>query len=136
MSEGLNMVQLFGNLGADPELTQTTGGPLLRMRIATTFTYLDKEKNRKEKTEWHNVKVFGSRAESLAKMLTKGSRTYVSGHLETSSYEKDGEKKWRTDIIADRILFGGGPRSAEPRLPDDRPLSQRPAHVANVDLPF
>ena len=129
MSEGLNMVHLFGNLGADPELTQTSGGALLRIRLATTFTYLDKDKTRQEKTEWHTVKMFGTRAEGLAKILTKGSRLYISGHLQHSSYEKNGEKRYATDIIADKVILGG------PR-PNDRPVTDpRPREVLQ-DLPF
>jgi single-strand DNA-binding protein len=111
MSEGLNVVHLFGNLGADPELKQTSAGPMLRMRLATSYTYLDKEKKQHEKTEWHSVKVWGRRAEGLAKVLTKGSRAHITGHLETSSYEKNGEKRYRTDVIATRVLFGGGRRT-------------------------
>src|SRR5262245_27440828 len=72
MSEGLNMVTLFGNLGADPELTHTQGGPLLKRRLATTEVYYDKEKKKQERTEWHRVKVWGRRAEGLSKILTKG----------------------------------------------------------------
>jgi single-strand DNA-binding protein len=110
MSDGLNVVHLFGNLGADPELKQTAGGPMLRMRLATSYTYVDKEKKTQAKTEWHSVKVWGPRAEGLAKILTKGSRAHVTGHLETSSYEKNGEKRYHTDVIATRVLLAGGPR--------------------------
>jgi len=131
MSEGLNVVHLFGNLGADPELKQTAGGPMLRMRLATSFTYLDKEKKPQEKTEWHSVKVWGNRAEALAKLLTKGSRAHVTGHLETSSYEKNGEKCYRTDVIATRVLLAGSPRGHHADL-GARP----PPEEAAEALPF
>src|SRR5215813_8869547 len=79
MSEGLNLVTLFGNLGADPELMHTAGGPLLKMRLATTEVYFDKEKKRQERTEWHTVKMWGRRAEGLSKILGKGSRIFAKG---------------------------------------------------------
>lgn len=124
MSQGVNSVTLFGNLGADPELRMTNGGQaVLNMRLATTETYLDRNKQRKESTEWHNVVVWGKRAEALAKLLSKGSRVLVQGALRTSSYEPQnapGEKRYRTDIIARNVvLAGGGNRSR----PEDKPYT-------------
>jgi single-strand DNA-binding protein len=131
--EGLNMVTLFGNLGADPELLQTSGGPLLRMRLATTEVYFDKEKNKQERTEWHSVKTFGTRAEGLSKVLSKGSRIFVKGRLETSSYERDGVKRYRTDIIATDVLLGGGGPARAMMRPPPPPSS---ASLSPADLPF
>ncbi len=131
MSEGLNSVTLFGNLGADPELKQTSKGPVLKMRLATNFSWFDKEKQqREEKTEWHDVAMFGRRAEALSKILTKGSRLLVKGHLSTSSWEKDGQKRYRTSVIADDVVLGGGGR------PSNGGFSRAPAPVAMADLPF
>lgn len=108
MSNGLNKVMLLGNLGADPELRQTQGGQaVLKLRLATTETYLDKSNTRQERTEWHSITVWGKRGEALAKILQKGSNIFVEGSLRTSSYEKDGEKRYRTEIVANNILLTG-----------------------------
>jgi single-strand DNA-binding protein len=109
MAEGLNRVLLFGNLGADPELKMTNGGQaVLKLRLATSESYLDRNKVRQDRTEWHSVVVWGKRAEALAKFLTKGSRIFVEGGLRTSSYEdKDGKKVYRTEIVASNIILGG-----------------------------
>lgn len=124
MSNGYNRVTLFGNLGADPELRMTgSGQAVLNMRLATTENYLDRNKVKQESTEWHNVVVWGKRAEALAKILSKGARVLVEGSLRTTSYEpkdRPGEKRYRTDIVARNIvLAGGGTRSR----PEDKPYT-------------
>lgn len=106
---GMNRVTLFGNLGADPELRTAPGGlSILHLRLATNETYVDKNQERQERTEWHDVVVFGARAEGLAKALKKGERLLVEGRLSTSSYEKEGVKRWRTEIVARDVFFAGG----------------------------
>ncbi len=108
MAEGLNKVMLLGNLGADPELRVTPGGQaVLKLRLATTETYLDRNQTRQERTEWHQVTLWGKRGEALAKFLTKGERIFVEGSLRTSSYEKDGEKRYRTEVVASNVILGG-----------------------------
>src|SRR5262245_47236690 len=109
MAEGLNRVLLLGNLGADPELRMTNSGQsVLKLRLATSETYLDKNRVRQERTEWHSVVVWGKRAEALSKFLTKGSRLFVEGGLRTSSYDdKEGNKKYRTEIVANNIILAG-----------------------------
>jgi single-strand DNA-binding protein len=111
MAEGLNRVMLLGNLGADPELKTTNSGAVLKLRLATTESYLDKSNTRQERTEWHSVVMFGKRAEALARILTKGERVFVEGGLRTSSYEKDGEKRYRTEIIASNVILNGAVNS-------------------------
>lgn len=112
--DGLNRTMLLGNLGADPELRMTGGGQaVLNLRLATTESYLDKDKARQERTEWHSVVVWGKRAEGLNKILRKGDRIFVEGGLRTSSYEKDGEKRYKTEVVAQNVIlngkaFGGG----------------------------
>jgi single-strand DNA-binding protein len=110
MAEGLNRVMLLGNLGADPELRFTQGGQaVLNMRLATTESYLDKDRVRRERTDWHNVIVWGKRGEALAKILTKGSSLFIEGSIRTSSYDdRDGNKRYKTEIVANNVILAGG----------------------------
>jgi single-strand DNA-binding protein len=110
MAEGLNRVMLLGNLGADPELRYTQGGQaVLNMRIATTESYLDKDKVRRERTDWHNVVVWGKRGEALGKFLTKGTTIFIEGSIRTSSYDdKEGNKRYKTEIHAQNVILAGG----------------------------
>ena len=111
MAEGLNKVLLLGNLGADPELRVTPGGQaILKLRLATTESYLDRSNTRQERTEWHRITIWGKRGEALAKILTKGDRLFVEGRIQTSSYEKNGEKRYRTEVIASNVILSGGGR--------------------------
>lgn len=137
MSEGLNKVMLLGNLGADPELRATAGGQsVLNLRLATTETYLDKEKNRQENTQWHTVVVWGKRGEALSKFLTKGSRIFVEGGLRTSSYDdKEGVKRFKTEVVASNIILsggGGGGGNAGPKTNDEPPTNSG----GDDDIPF
>ena len=108
MAEGLNKVMLLGNLGQDPELKMIAGGQaVLKLRLATTESYIDKNNTRQERTDWHTVTVWGKRAEALAKFLSKGSQLFVEGRIQTRSYEKNGEKRYATDIVANNIILTG-----------------------------
>lgn len=112
MADGLNRVLLFGNLASAGELKMTSGGQaVLKLRLATSESYLDRNQERQERTEWHNVVVWGKRAEALAKILSKGSRVFIEGGLRTTSWEDaDGAKRYRTEVVAHNvILAGGGP---------------------------
>ena len=110
MAEGLNKVMLLGNVGADPELRFTQGGlAVLNIRLATSESYLDKDKVRRERTEWSTVVMFGKRGESLSKLVGKGSSIFVEGSLRTSSYDdKDGSKRYKTEVHANNIILCGG----------------------------
>jgi single-strand DNA-binding protein len=108
MSDGMNKVILLGNLGADPELRYTAAGmPVLNLRLATSESYLDRNKEFQERTEWHTVVVWGPRGEALAKLLAKGSGVCVEGNLRTSSWEKDGVRRYKTEVYAREVLLTG-----------------------------
>lgn len=111
MAEGLNRVTLIGNLGQDPELryTQSNQG-VLSLRMATTESYFDNNtKERKERTEWHTVIIWGKRGEALNKIITKGSRICIEGRLQTRSWEdKTGNKRYTTEIVANNVILLGG----------------------------
>lgn len=117
MSNDLNRAMLVGRLGADPELKFTTGGQsVLRMRIATTESYADKGGDRKERTEWHNVVLWGKRAEALNKLLSKGSQVWIEGSIQTRSWEdKDGGKRYATEINARDVGLIGNRQGGQPR---------------------
>lgn len=110
MSASLNKTILIGNVGQDIELKQTgSGNSVAEMSIATSY----KPKDGEEKTEWHRVTVWGKTAENCAKYLGKGSSVFVEGRLETQKYEKDGETRYTTKIIAEDVKFLGGKPAGE-----------------------
>ena len=111
----VNKVILVGNLGRDAELRYTPGGsPVATINLATTEIWNDKAGQRQEKTEWHRVVIWGKTAESLSEYLVKGKQLYIEGRLQTRQWDdKDGNKRYTTEIKADRItLLGGGGRGA------------------------
>lgn len=118
MSAGFNQATLLGNVGREPEMRMTAGGTaVLKFSLATTERYLDRNKEKKERTEWHNIVVWGKQAEALGKILNKGDRVFVVGKLSTESWEgKDGKKNYRVNIVADTVSLcserngGGGGR--------------------------
>ncbi len=117
MSEGMNKVMLLGRVGDQPELRY--GGDkktaVLRLRLATTEAWNDKDGTVKERTAWHTVVLFGSRAEAMSQRLVKGSLVFVEGYLQSSSFEKDGVKRWKTEVVArDAMPIPERARSLEP----------------------
>jgi single-strand DNA-binding protein len=107
----VNKVILVGNLGRDAELRYTPGGAAVAtLNLATTEVWNDKNQQRQEKTEWHRIVLWGKQAESLQEYLTKGKQIFVEGRLQTRQWDdKDGNKRYTTEIKADRItLLGGG----------------------------
>jgi len=110
MAEGLNRVMLIGNLGTDPELRYTQGNqPVLSMRLATTESFNNRAGERQERTEWHAVTLWGKRAEALSKFLAKGERIFVEGRIQYRQWEeRDGNKRWSTDIVASNVILLGG----------------------------
>jgi single-strand DNA-binding protein len=137
MAEGLNRVMLLGNLGADPELRVTPGGQaVLKLRLATNENYLDRNNVRQERTEWHRVTVWGRRAEALGKILQKGDLLFVEGRLQTSSYEKNGEKRYSTEVTANNIVLPGSGRGRGEGAPMREGGARPQREPAGADAPF
>lgn len=113
----LNKVMLIGNVGVDPEYrTTTTGTAVVSLTLATNEKWTDKQGNKQEKTEWHRVAMFNKLAELANQYVKKGSKIYIEGKITTSSYEKDGEKRYSTEIIANSMQFlDSKPKDSEPR---------------------
>ena len=105
----VNKVILVGNLGKDPELRYTpSGAAVVTFSIATTERYKDREGNRQEKTEWHNIVAWRQLAEICGKFLHKGKQVYIEGKIQTRNYDdRDGNKKYITEIVADQMQMLG-----------------------------
>lgn len=107
----VNKVILIGNLGQDPEIRVTgTGQKVANFSIATAERWTDKAGQKQERTEWHRIVVWGPQADSCATYLTKGKQVYIEGRLQTRQWDdKDGNKRYTTEIVAQRVQFLGGP---------------------------
>ncbi|MEZ4293723.1 MAG: single-stranded DNA-binding protein [Polyangiaceae bacterium] len=129
MGNGHNRVILFGNLGADPELRKLPSGTsALRMRLATSRSWTNKEGVREEQTEWHYLTVYGNRADGLARVLKKGSRLLIEGRLHSYFVEKEDGRRYYTEVhVEDVCLAGRGRSSSESPEPDDAELAERAA---------
>jgi len=121
-SRGVNKVILIGNLGADPEVRyMPNGGAVTTIRLATSETWKDQNTGQQqERTEWHRVVFYRRLAEIAGEYLKKGGKVYIEGSLRTNQYEKNGEKRYSTDIIANEMQMldragegGGGARGSE-----------------------
>ena len=114
----VNKVILVGNLGKDPEVRFTPSGrAVAKFSIATTESWMDQESGRQERTEWHNIVVWGKQAESCGQYLAKGRQVFIEGAIRSRSYDdKEGNKRYITEIIAQRVQFlgsgSGGSRGA------------------------
>ena len=112
----VNKVILLGRLGRDPKTSDAQGLTICRLALATTRRYKGRDGEKKEETEWHNVVLFGKTAEIAQQYLQKGSEVYIEGRLRTRSYEKDGVKRYSTEIIGESMQLGARPTdvSAKP----------------------
>lgn len=140
---GINKAILIGNLGKDPELRYTPGGQAVAtFSLATSEKWKDKSGVLQDKTEWHNIVVWGRTAEMVKEYLAKGRQVYIEGRIQTRSWEdKDGNKRYTTEIVAQRVQFlgsrdAGGEREIPP--PD---VSTDAPPVGDIssedeDLPF
>lgn len=126
----VNRVTLIGNLGKDPEVRTTPSGRVVgRFPLATSEVWNDGEGNRQERTEWHQIVVWGKQAESCGQYLSKGRQVYLEGAIRTRQYEdKERVRRFVTEIIAQRVQFLGprpvadtGPTDEPPELPERDP---------------
>lgn len=129
MARGVNKVILIGNLGQDPDTKyMPSGSAVTNMRIATTELFKDRETGQQqERTEWHNVAMFGRLAEVAGEYLRKGSQVYIEGRLRTRKWQdKQGQDRYTTEIIADQMQMLGG-RGGGMNATAEGSAAQRPA---------
>ena len=122
----VNKAIIVGNLGKDPEVRFTQSGQAMaRFSVATTDTWMDRENGRQERTEWHNIVVWGKQAETCGQYLSKGRQVYIEGRIQTRKFEdREGKERYFTEINAQQVTFlgsrdGGGTRSGQSS--DDEP---------------
>ena len=134
----VNKVILVGHLGSEPELRVTTSGtPVCNMSLATDNAYTDREGNRQKQTDWHRVVTFGKQGETCNTYLSKGKQVYVEGRIQSRSWDdKDGNKRYTTEVISNRVVFLGGRagEGAPPGAPP--PMESVPLQAQEEDLPF
>lgn len=125
----LNKAMVYGNLTRDPEMKALPSGMnVTSFSLATNRRYKDRDGNYQDAVDYHNIVVFGRQAETVNQYLKKGSGAFVEGRMQTRSWEKDGQKHYRTEIVADRVQFG-------PRSGGDGGGSAAPATAASTDTP-
>lgn len=145
----LNKVFLIGNLGRDPEVRALPSGQsVASFSLATTRKWRDRDGQRQEQTEWHQIVVFGRQAEIAGQYLAKGRQIFVEGRIQTSSWEdrQSGEKKYRTEIIADMFQMlgsrdgsgggGGGGESRSWGSPSGSGSDSSAPEPPDDDIPF
>lgn len=146
MAGSVNKVILIGNLGKDPEVRSFgSGGMVAKFPIATTETYKDKDGNRVEQTEWHNIEVWGELAKIAEQYLRKGKQVFVEGSIRTETWEDNGVKKYSTKIRATNFTMlgsaqgGEGAPSSSPASYSSKDKEAVPQGIAasdTDDLPF
>ena len=133
---GVNKVTLVGNLGADPELRHTTAGTsVANFRVATS-EHCTRDGESHQRTEWHRIVCWGNLAQNCAKYLAKGRQVLIEGRLQTRSYERDGVKRFTTEIVATNVQFLGTSKAkSEPATsPDEADLPSD--MLSDDDVPF
>ncbi|MFM2207527.1 MAG: hypothetical protein RL213_1502 [Bacteroidota bacterium] len=132
---GVNKVILVGNVGKDPEVKYLEGGvAVAKFPLATTETYKNKEGQKVDQTEWHNIVLWRGLAEVAEKYVRKGKQLYIEGKIRTRSYEENNVKKYFTEIIADSMTLLGGPR--EQNGASDQNATAGVVAASSDDLPF
>ncbi len=135
----LNKVMIIGNVGTDPEMRFTAGGDAVTtFRIAASRNYTSRDGERREETEWFSVVTWRKLAETCSQYLQKGRRAYVEGRLQTRSWDgNDGQRHWRTEVIAETVLFLDRAPGAASVPMDDFAAGAVAAGETDVDdLPF
>ena len=125
----LNRAMVIGNLGGDPVLRNLPSGqPAVGFSIATDESFTDKEGQKQERVEWHQIVAFGKLAETCNQYLKKGRQVYVEGRLRTREFEvkNNGGKRQRTEIVASRVQFLGPPSRKRPRQSPTTSLWRQP----------
>jgi single-strand DNA-binding protein len=132
-----NRAIIIGNLTRDPELRSLPSGvQVATVGVATNRVWKDKNGAKQESTDYHNVVVFGRQAETTAQYLRKGSSILVEGRMQTRSWDAaDGTKKYRTEVVADRIQFGPKRDGATPTAPTKKEESQEAPPVDTIEYP-
>ena len=146
MPKSVNKVILVGNVGKDPEVKYTPSGiPAGKFSLATNERFKDKNGEFQERTEWHNIVGWQRLAEIVGEFVSKGSKVYVEGKLQTSSWEDrhSGEKKYRTEIVArDLVLLGsrdngnGAQPAASHSAEETESVEAGPGEIVDQDIPF
>jgi len=146
MPKSVNKVILVGNLGKDPEVKYTPSGkPVAKFSLATNERFKDRGGEWQERTEWHDVVAWQRLAEIVGEYVSKGSRVYIEGKLQTSSWEdrQSGERKYRTEIVArDLVLLGprqngnGGQSTAHHNSEQAEPAYVGGGEITDDDIPF
>lgn len=132
---GINRVILIGNLGKDPDvITFDNGVKKATFSLATTESYKNKEGNRVDQTEWHNIVMWRGLADIAERFLHKGSQIYLEGKLKTRSYEQDGIKKYITEIFVDNMTMLGGRRDGSENQDAGNNQQSQPANTAENDI--
>ena len=132
----LNQVQLIGRLGQDPEFKIVGQSDLLSMSIAITEKWKNKQGEQQEKTEWHRVQLWGSLAKIAANHLKKGSLVFIEGKLQTRQYEKNGEKRYSTEIVASTVKFLADYVKTSIYKEDNSGGEHGPQFNTSEDIPF
>ena len=132
----LNMTQIIGHLGRDPEVRYTPEGTAIaNLAVATNQTWKDKSGEKQERTEWHRVVLFGKVAEIAGEYLKKGSLVYFQGRLQTRKWQADdGQDRYTTEIVAERMKMLGGKGDRETRATNGKPVAASPDF--DDDIPF
>ena len=125
---GVNKVILVGNLGADPEIRYTPSGmAVANFNLATSETRSNKEGQKETKTEWHRIVAFGKLAEICVEYLAKGKQVYIEGKIQTRSWDdRDGNKKYTTEILANTMQMLGSPKDAQVSAPAEAGVNETP----------
>jgi single-strand DNA-binding protein len=142
MANGVNKVILVGNVGQDPEVKYTASGvPVAKVSIATNERFKDRNEQWQDRTEWHSVVAWQRLAEFVGEYVRKGSKLYLEGKVQTSSWEErqSGERKYRTEIVArDIVLLGSRDNGPQGRgeMPSGQSSPEPVPGVADDDIPF